>query len=68
LKALIAWILTDLVTYKGVLPTGSPSSQLVVYCAYSLMFEEIKSISEKYGCIFSLYVDDMTLSSDSKTR
>lgn len=60
----IAWIMTDLVTYKGVLPTGSPTSQLIVYWTYSKMFQEIKDISEKYGCIFSLYVDDMTFSSN----
>lgn len=61
----IAWIMTELVTYKGVLPTGSPSSQLIVYWTYKNMFEEIKSISEKYNCTFSLYVDDMTFSSNN---
>lgn len=60
----IAWIMTDLVTYNGKLPTGSPSSQMIVYWAYSSMFQEIKELSEKHNCCFSLYVDDMTFSSD----
>ena len=60
----IAWIMTELVTFKGVLPTGSPSSQLIVYWTYSDMFDEIQKVSEKYNCEFSLYVDDMTFSSN----
>ena len=59
----IAWILTDLVTYNGKLPTGSPSSQIIIFWAYKEMFENIYAISMKYNCIFSLYVDDMTFSS-----
>lgn len=60
----IAWIMTELVTYNGTLPTGSPSSQLVIYWAYCDMFQRIKELSEEYNCYFSLYVDDMTFSSD----
>lgn len=61
----IAWLMTELVTFKGILPTGSPSSQLIVYWTYCNMFEEIHKVSYKYNCIFSLYVDDMTFSSKS---
>ncbi|WP_373221422.1 reverse transcriptase family protein [Mediterraneibacter gnavus] len=59
----IAWLMTDLVTYKGILPTGSPSSQLIVYWTYCDMFAEINRIANNKGCIFTLYVDDMTFSS-----
>lgn len=59
----IVWLLTDLVTYNGRLPTGSPSSQIVVFWAYKEMFERINEISTAYNCVFSLYVDDMTFSS-----
>lgn len=59
----IAWIMTDLVTYKEKLPTGSPSSQLIVYWTFSHMFADIYTIAERYGCTFTLYVDDMTFSS-----
>ncbi|MDE6251977.1 MAG: reverse transcriptase family protein [Lachnospiraceae bacterium] len=60
----IAWIMTELVTYNGTLPTGSPSSQLIIYWTYCDMFQRIKELSEEYNCCFSLYVDDMTFSSD----
>ncbi len=60
----ISWIMTELVTYNGILPTGSPSSQLIIYWTYCEMFSKINNISEKYNCCFSLYVDDMTFSSN----
>lgn len=63
MEADISWIMTDLVTYKGVLPTGSPSSQLIVYWTYCDMFAEINRIAKDKGCLFTLYVDDMTFSS-----
>lgn len=60
----IAWIMTELVTYNGTLPTGSPSSQLIIYWTYCSMFQRINELAEEYNCYFSLYVDDMTFSSD----
>lgn len=60
----IAWIMTKLVTYEKKLPTGSPSSQLIAYWTYSKMFDEIYKVSRKYQCDFTLYVDDMTFSSN----
>ncbi|WP_248548440.1 reverse transcriptase family protein [Paenibacillus odorifer] len=63
-----AKILTDIVTYIGSIPTGSPASQLISYYAYHQMFLEIESISKKHDCIFSLYVDDMTFSSMEPIR
>ena len=59
----IAGVLSDIVTHKKGIPTGSPTSQLIAYYGYREMFAEINNISEKYGCLFSLYVDDMTFSS-----
>lgn len=60
----ISWIMTDLVMHGGTLPTGSPTSQLVVFWSYSDMFESIYEIAQKYKCTFTLYVDDMTFSSN----
>lgn len=59
----IAGICTDIVTYEGGIPTGCPTSQLLAFYAYENMFIEIKAVSEKYGCIYTVYVDDMTFSS-----
>lgn len=60
----ISWIMTDLVIHEGILPTGSPTSQLVVYWSYSDMFVSIYEIAQKYKSEFTLYVDDMTFSSN----
>lgn len=59
----IAGLLTDIVTLQGVIPTGCPTSQLIAYYAYQEMFHNISKISQSHGCIFTLYVDDMTFSS-----
>lgn len=59
----IAWLMTELVMYEDMLPTGSPSSQLIIYWAYRDMFNEINQIATERACVFTLYVDDMTFSS-----
>ena len=59
----IAGILTDIVTYQNGIPTGCPTSQMMAYYAYQKMFDEIASVASNYGCVFTLYVDDMTFSS-----
>lgn len=58
----VAKILTDVVTYNQGIPTGCPTSQLIAYYSYQDMFEEINTLSQAYGCKFTLYVDDMTFS------
>lgn len=59
----VAGAITDIVTYNKRIPTGASTSQLIAYYSYEDMFNEINTISHKYGCKFSLYVDDMTFSS-----
>ena len=58
----IAGICTDIVTYEGGIPTGCPTSQLVAFYAYEKMFVEIGDVADRYGCIYTVYVDDMTFS------
>lgn len=60
----LAGLCTDIVTYDGGIPTGCPTSQLFAFYAYESMFDEIYKIAQKYGCKFSLYVDDMTFFSE----
>ncbi|MDA8223586.1 reverse transcriptase family protein [Desulfosporosinus sp.] len=60
----LAGIMTDLVTDKGCLPTGSPVSQLIAYWTYNDIFKNVADIASKNDTIFSLYVDDMTFSSN----
>lgn len=59
----VAWMIVDLVCYKGYLPTGSPVSQLIAYWTCSSMFDEINAAASKMGFKFSLYVDDLSFSS-----
>jgi Reverse transcriptase (RNA-dependent DNA polymerase). len=60
-----ASIVTDLTTYEDKIPTGCPTSQLIAYYAYQEMFHSIHNVAKTHGCRFSLYVDDMTFSSDT---
>lgn len=64
----VACKLADLTTVsdggKCFIPTGSPASQLIAYFAYKEMFDELKRCADRYGCRFSLYVDDLTVSSE----
>lgn len=59
----VAALLTDIVTYDGGIPTGCPTSQMMAFYAYQEMFTEINEIAQKFHCKFTLYVDDMTFSS-----
>ena len=58
----LAGLCTDIVTYDGGIPTGCPTSQIIAYYAYESMFNEIYSVACKYGCGYTVYVDDMTFS------
>lgn len=60
----IAAILTTLVTYEGRIPTGTPTSQLIAFLSYEDIFTKIYEICKEQDIIFSLYVDDITLSSN----
>jgi RNA-directed DNA polymerase len=59
----IAHLLTRIVTYNDHIPTGSSLSQSLAYWTYSRLFERISTLAEARGMTFSLYVDDMTISS-----
>lgn len=60
----VAKILTDIVTYDNGIPTGCPTSQLIAYYAYEEMFMRVNNCAVLYDCKFTLYVDDMTFSSN----
>lgn len=60
----IATILTSLVTHEGRIPTGTPTSQLIAFLSYKDIFTRIYEICKEQDIIFSLYVDDITLSSN----
>lgn len=61
-----ARILSKILCYYDFIPTGSPSSQLLAFWSYSKLFDNINLLSQKHNMIFSLYVDDMTFSSQNR--
>jgi hypothetical protein len=58
----VAVILARLCCDKGSLPQGSSSSPILSYWAYSEMRDAISAISDEAGNIFTLYIDDLTIS------
>lgn len=44
------------------LPTGSCISPILSFLANKPMFDDIKKLSDECGCVFTLYVDDITIS------
>lgn len=62
----VARTLAKICCYNGHIPTGSPISLLLAYFANSELFNFIKQDADKLGYTFTLYVDDMTFSTNSK--
>ncbi len=58
----IAWQLTEIVTFDNRLPTGAPCSPLIAYYSYVKMWDKIYSLAQDKNCLFTLYVDDLTIS------
>lgn len=61
----VASLLASLTTYKGHIPTGAATSQLVAYWAYKKTFDRIHKLSMAQEVIMSVWVDDITFSSSS---
>ena len=59
----VASLLADLVTYKGHIPTGTSTSQLMAFWAYKQTFERIEKLCESKNIVMTLWVDDITFSS-----
>jgi len=59
----VSWVLANLLSYKNIIPTGSPSSQIIAFWAYYPTFRRISKLAESYNAVISLYVDDITISS-----
>ena len=58
----VAEVLTQLATYKGHLPTGSPLSPIMAYYAYYDVWERIAAVAVRHGWTLTVYVDDVTIS------
>jgi len=64
----VACILSNLTTHNSQIPTGTSTSQVLAFYSYNNMFCEIKDLAKEFDCRFSLYVDDMTFSSDNAIK
>ena len=60
----VAWILANLLSFRERIPTGSPSSQIIAFWAYYPTFMRIHNKVINQGAKISLYVDDITISSN----
>jgi RNA-directed DNA polymerase len=60
----VASLLSDLVTYKGHVPTGTATSQLVAFLAYRQTFSRIFDECARLNIKMTLWVDDITFSRD----
>lgn len=58
----ISRLLTNITTYKRHLPTGAPSSPILSFWAYKSMWDEVDRLCREDGCIFTLLIDDITIS------
>jgi hypothetical protein len=59
----VASLLADLVTYKGHIPTGTATSQIVAFWAYRQTFERIHGLCAANGILMTVWVDDISFSS-----
>lgn len=64
----VAEALTYLVTYDGRLPTGSPTSPFIANIVLKDFDRQILLLCQKYGLVYSRYVDDLTISSKDDFR
>lgn len=58
----VAEILTNLATFRGHLPTGSPLSPILSYYAHADMWHCISNIAKGSACKLTVYMDDLTVS------
>lgn len=62
----IAWLLTQITTFRNHLPTGAPTSVILAYFAYEKTFNEIYQKAKENNIIMSVYIDDLTFSSEKE--
>ena len=58
----VAYLITNIVTYSGKVPTGSPISMSIAYWANKPMFDQLNDLAIGKGLVFTTYVDDVAFS------
>jgi hypothetical protein len=65
----VAGILADICCYqKKHLPTGSAISGYISFFANKYLFDAVNEIAKEKECVFTLYVDDLTISGSAATK
>ncbi len=59
----VSRLLTQLTTYKGILPQGTPTSSTLANLVFVKTGKNLGSFAEKYHLSFTSFVDDLTFSS-----
>lgn len=62
----VAYAISKICVFEDFLPTGSPLSQILAYFINQDVFDDIQNVAFKNECIFTLWVDDIVLSSKVK--
>ncbi|KTQ50779.1 reverse transcriptase family protein [Enterobacter cancerogenus] len=58
----VAYVMTNLATFAGKVPTGSPISMAIAFWANKDMFDELSNLAASNSLIFTAYVDDVAFS------
>jgi RNA-directed DNA polymerase len=60
-----AQTLAQICCYEKVLPAGAPTSPVIANMVSAKLDAQIKKLAREYGCIYTRYVDDITISTKS---
>lgn len=58
----VAYVMTNLTTFAGKVPTGSPISMAMAFWANKDMFDELSNLAASNSLVFTAYVDDIAFS------
>ncbi|HHI0460797.1 TPA: reverse transcriptase family protein [Escherichia coli] len=58
----VAYVMTNLATFAGKVPTGSPISMAIAFWANKDMFDELSNLATLSNLVFTAYVDDVAFS------
>lgn len=61
----VAYLLTNILTYKDHIPTGSPVSMSLAFFSNISMFNELHSFARNRNCKMTVFVDDITFTGNA---
>ncbi|EIG8578121.1 retron Ec67 family RNA-directed DNA polymerase/endonuclease [Escherichia coli] len=67
LNPVVATTLAKAACYNGTLPQGSPCSPIISNLICNIMDMRLAKLAKKYGCTYSRYADDITISTNKNT-